>query len=220
VTIEALLNDPLIKQHATVLRDAASVMANPLVRNRATLAGNLVNASPAADTAPPLLVLDAEVELRSEQGSRRLPLDQFFTGVGETIREPHELLTSIRCPLPAATSAAAHRKLALRKASAISVVSAAVALAFDGDGCCEQARIALGAVAPTPIRAYEAETALLGRPPTAETIAEAAHLAVRATSCIDDIRGCVAYRQHTAEVLVRRLLTEAAGRADEEETCH
>ncbi len=212
VTIEEVLHDPLIEQHAAVLRDAASVMANPLVRNRATLGGNLVNASPAADSAPPLLVLNAEVELLSEQGARRVPLDQFFCGVGQTIREPQELLVSIRCPL-AARVAAAHRKLALRKASAISVVSAAAALTVDGGGRCEQARIALGAVAPTPIRAYEAEKALLGRLPTPEAIAEAAHLAVQATSCIDDIRGCVAYRQRTAEVLVRRLLSEAAGRA-------
>jgi CO/xanthine dehydrogenase FAD-binding subunit len=210
VTIEELLDDPLIAQHATVLRDAASVMANPLVRNRATLGGNLVNASPAADTAPPLLVLNAEVQLLSEQGARRVPLDQFFSGVGRTVREPQELLVSIRCPLPAAASATAHRKLALRKASAISVVSAAAALTLDGHGRCAQARIALGAVAPTPIRAYEAEKALSGQPPTSEAIAEAARLAVEATSCIDDIRGCLAYRQRTAEVLVRRLLSEAA----------
>jgi carbon-monoxide dehydrogenase medium subunit len=213
VTIEELLQDPLVGQHAQVLHQAASVMANPLVRNRATLGGNLVNASPAADTAPPLLALNAEVELRSERGARRVPLDQFFGGVGQSIREPQEMLVSIHCPLPAAASAAVHRKLALRKASAISVVSAAAALTLDGEGHCERARIALGAVAPIPIRAYEAEKALQGQAPTPEAIAEAAQLAAQATSCIGDIRGCVAYRQRTTEVLVRRLLSEAVAGA-------
>jgi carbon-monoxide dehydrogenase medium subunit len=214
VTIAELLDDPLIDQHAAVLMEAAAVMANPLVRSRATVGGNLANASPAADSAPPLLALGAEVELLSEQGARHVPLTEFFRGVGETVLKPQELLASIRFPLATAGTSGAYRKLALRKASAISVVSAAVTLTLDGEGRSIAARIALGAVAPTPVRAREAEEALGGQKLTPEAIADAARLAVGATSCIDDIRGCVAYRQRTAEVLVRRLLSEAAGAVD------
>jgi CO/xanthine dehydrogenase FAD-binding subunit len=211
VTIAELLGSPLIDRYAPLLREAAADMANPLVRNRATLGGNLVNASPAADTAPPLLVTDAEFELVSEQGSRRVPAEDFFLDVGKTIREPHELLASVRCPVPLPGATGAFRKLALRKASAISVISAAVMVALDGNGRCKQVRIALGAVAPTPIRAHAAEEVMGGQSPAPATIAEAARLAAEATCCIDDIRGSGAYRQRAVEVLVRRLLTQATG---------
>lgn len=211
VTIAELLDSPLIDQYAPLLREAAAGLANPLVRNRATLGGNLVDASPAADTAPPLLALDAEVELVSEQGSRRVPTEDFFVDVRRTIREPHELLASVRCPLSLPGATGAFRKLALRRASAISVISAAVLVARDGNGHCKQVRIALGAVAPTPIRAHAAEEVLSGQSPAPGTIAEAARLAAEATCCIDDIRGSAAYRQRTVEVLVRRLLTKATG---------
>ncbi len=97
-TISDLLHDPLIAQHAPALREAALVFANPLIRNRATVAGNLVDASPAADTAPPLLALDAEVELSSKAGVRRVPLADFLVGVRKTLRRPDELLTAVRCP--------------------------------------------------------------------------------------------------------------------------
>lgn len=200
-TISELLVDPLVAQFGLPLRQAAAVLASPLVRNRATVAGNLVDASPAADTAPPLLVLDAEVELTSRQGLRRLPLDQFFVGVRKTRRRPDELLTAVRWPVPPEGSAGGFSKFGLRRADAIAVVSVAVMVQRGGG-----ARIALGAVAPTPIRATEAEEALRGRPLTPETIAEAARLAAEATRPIDDIRGSAAYRQRVVEVLTRRLL--------------
>ena len=210
VTIAELLDDPLIAQHAPVLREAAAVLANPLVRNRATVGGNLADASPAADSAPPLLVLGAEVELVSRQGTRRVPLADFFVHVRKTVRRPQELLAAIRWPVPTDRSASAFRKLALRKADAISVLNAAVNVERDGAGRCRQARIALGAVAPTPIRAHEAEEALRGQQLTPATIAEAARLAAEATQPIDDIRGSAAYRKRVVEVLVRRLLDEVA----------
>lgn len=209
-TVAELLDDPLVVQHAPALREAAAVFANPLVRNRATVGGNLVDASPAADTAPPLLVLNAMVELTSQEGTRRVPLKEFLVGVRETVRQPHELLTAVRWLVPPPRSAAAFSKLALRKADAISVVNAAVMVVKDENGRCRQAHIALGAVAPTPIRAHAAEDLLRGQMLTNEAIAQAAYLTGEATCCIDDIRGSATYRRQVVEVLVRRLLTEVA----------
>jgi len=207
LTIAELRRDPLIARYAPALQEATAVFANPLVRNRATVGGNLAYASPAADSAPPLLVLDAQVELTSVEGTRGVPLEDFMTGVRQTIRRPDELLTAVRWPVPAPHSVSAFHKLALRKADAISVLSVAVMVERDEDGRCGCARIAMGAVAPRPIRAHAAEDMLRGQSLTPEAIAEAARLSVEATCCIDDIRGSAAYRQRVTEALVRRLLT-------------
>ena len=209
VTIAELLADPLVATHAAPLRQAAGEFASPLVRNRATIGGNLVDASPAADTAPPLLALGAEVELASASGVRCVPLDQFFTGVRRTVRRPDELLTRIYWPVVERQSGAFH-KFGLRRADAISVISAAVTAAPDGTGRCGTAAIALGAVAPRPVRIPEAENLLCGHAWTSERIAEAARIAARETQPIDDIRGSAAYRRHITEVIVRRLLAQMA----------
>lgn len=212
VTIAEVLEDPLVAQWAPVLREAAGMLASPLVRNRATVAGNLANASPAADMAPPLLVLDAEVELTSREGTRRVPLKDFFVHVRQTVRQPHELITAIRAPLPPEGSRARFFKVALRKADAIAVINGAVRVDWEeGEGLCRTVRIALGAVAPTPIRAWEAERALEGQSLTPEVIAQVAHLAAEATRTIDDVRGSAAYRRMVTEVLVRRTLEGITG---------
>ena len=209
-TLAELLTHPLIVEHGLPLQQAAAKLGNPLVRNRATVAGNLVNASPAADTAPPLMALGAEVELTSQASSRRVPLDEFMVGVNETLLRPDELVTAIHWPVPPARSAAGFYKIGLRKADACSVINAAVMVVWDESGRCQQARIAIGAAAPKPVRASEAEAALQGQPLTDDVIAEAAHLAARVTQPIDDIRGTSAYRRRMAEVIVRRLLTSIA----------
>jgi len=214
-TIAQVLENPLIAQYAPVLQEASEVFANPLVRNRATVGGNLADGSPAANMPPPLIVLDAEVELASKAGTRRVPLDDFLVGVRETLRQPEELLTAIRWPVPPRRRAGAFRKVGLRKSDAISVVTVAVMVAWDEDGRCEQARIALGSVAPRVIRARAAEEMLRGQPLTDDAIAEAARLSAEAACPIDDIRGSAAYRQQVAEVLVRRLLDEAVVRSRE-----
>jgi len=211
VTIAELAEAPLIAEQASVLRQGAQVFANPLVRNRATLGGNLAYASPAADTAPPLLVLEAEVELASKEGKRWVPLEDFITGVRQTACCQNELLTAVRWPLPSPHAVGAFRKLALRKADAIAVVSVAVMVERDEDGRCRETRIALGAVAPTPIRAHAAEDLLRGQALTPTAIAEAAQIAVDHTSCIDDVRASAAYRKRVTDALVRRLLSEIAG---------
>lgn len=209
-TITELLQSPIIAAAAKPLHQAAALLGNPLVRNRATIAGNLVNASPAADTAPPLLALGAEVELAGAKASRWVTLDEFMVGVNKTVREPDELLTSIRWPAPPAHSAAGFYKIGLRKADACSVINAAVMVVWDEAGRCTQARIAIGAAAPRPIRARTAEAALLAQPLDPEVTTNAARLAAGDTAPIDDIRGSASYRRRMAEVMVRRLLAQTA----------
>ncbi|MFW6135727.1 MAG: FAD binding domain-containing protein [Chloroflexota bacterium] len=209
VTIAELLESDVIARQAPVIRQAASVFGNPLVRNRATVGGNLGDASPAADMAPPLLALDAEVRLASKGESRWVPLDEFFVDVCDTICRHVELITAVRWPAPVPGTFAGFRKLSLRRSTAISVVSVAVRITFGDGGRCEDAAVALGAVAPTPIRAHDAEHALRGEALTAEVIEEATRLGCGALSCIGDVRGSADYRERVVRVLMRRLLEEA-----------
>jgi len=210
VTMADLKRDVLIAKHGQVLQQATTVFANPLVRNRATIGGNLAYGSPAADAAPPLLILDAEIELMSKDAQRAVPLKEFITGVRKTVRHPGELVTAIRWPIPPAGTVSVFRKLGLRKADAISVLSIAVMLHPKDTGDCDQVRIALGAVAPTPIRILAAEE-LLGREPlTPGVITRAAQLASEATQAIGDIRASAAYRKRVVTALVQRLLTDLA----------
>ncbi len=206
-TIAELLDDPLIAQRAPVLQEAAAAFGNALIRNRATVGGNLSDGAPCADTAPPLLALDAEVELVSKEGERRVPLEEFIVGPRQTVRQPGELLTAIRCPLPPSHSAGAFYKLGLRKAACMAKVDVAVVVEGDEGGRCKQARIALGAVAPRHFRARAAEDLLRDQPLTPEIIAEAARLAAE----VARPRAGSEYKQPVVEGLVRRLLTRAAG---------
>lgn len=207
-TIAQLMVDPLIAEYGAPLGEAAAALGNPLIRNRATVAGNLVDASPAADMAPPLLALNAEVELTSQEGTRHVPLQDFMVGPNETILLPHELLVAVRWPIPPPRSAAAHRKIGLRKGTACAIASAAVMVEYDESGSCRDARIALGAVAPRPIRAYAAEEILRDQVLISEAISRAARLSAEATNPIDDVRSSAAYRKAVAEALVCRLLTQ------------
>jgi carbon-monoxide dehydrogenase medium subunit len=216
VTAAELLDSPLIAEHGRPLHQAAQVFANPLIRNRASVAGNIADASPAADMIPPLLVLDAEVGLSSAAESRWVPLDQFVVGANQTVRRTDELIVSLRWRRPAPRNAAAFHKLALRKGSACSVLSVAVRVQSGGDGRVSQARIAMGALAAKPIRAHQAEEALLGRALNKEIIEEASGLAAESTSPIDDVRGSASYRRRMAGVLTRRLLAEAAAKLGQE----
>jgi len=210
-TIAQILRDPLISSSAGALREAARVFANPLIRNRATIGGNLVYGSPAANTPPPLLLFDAEVELTSRESVRCVPLEDFLIGVRHTDRRPDELLTAVRWSLPPERTATAFYKVGLRKSDAIAVVSVAVRVTWDDGQRCEVVRIALGSVAPRVIRAHAAEELLTGELLNEDIIAEVAHRAAEATSCVSDIRGSAAYRYRTTAALVRRLLTQLAG---------
>jgi carbon-monoxide dehydrogenase medium subunit len=211
-TLSEVLSHPLIAAHGAPLAQASAEFANPLVRNRATVGGNLADASPAADTAPALLALGASVDLASVAGTRCLPLADFFVGVRRTQRRPDELLVAIRWPVPSARSAGGFTKFGLRRADAIAVLSAAVQVECDVQGNCREARIALGAVAPRPLRCHPAEEALRGRRLSPETIAAVARLAAESASPISDIRGSAGYRRRVVAVMVRRLLTQTAER--------
>lgn len=210
VTVTELLGSPLVAEAALPLFQAARTFANPLVRNRATVAGNIVDASPAADTAPALLVLGAEVTLVSREASppagRRVPMERFFVGPNHTERRADELVMRISWPVPPPHSAGGFHKLALRKGTACSVLSVAVMVHTDGRGRVSGCRIALGAVAETPIRARDAESALEGEILSAEPIEAAARQAAAAAHPIDDVRGTARYRQRMIGVLTRRLL--------------
>ena len=211
-SVEDLLRSLLIREKAGPLWECAYNFAGPPIRNRATVAGNLVDASPAADCVPPLQALDAVATLRSPRGVRRVPVKDFCLGVRRTVRQEDELVTEIEFEPLERNSGYGYYKLGRRNAMAISVVSEAVVLRMT-DGICRKASISLGAVAPTPIRVPEAEALLEGRPlPGPETVQECARLASRAARPISDIRASAEYRTHMCEVLTRRLIQRALGR--------
>ena len=219
VTIAELQANPLVRKYCPILVEAANTFANPLVRNRATLGGNLVDASPAADCVPPLLALDAEVELVRLAGSRRVRLVDFFTGVRKTVMRGDEILAAVYVPAveAGANRASAYYKIGLRKADAISVVSAAV-LVETGEGRhCTKARIALGSVAPLPIRAVKAESSLEGSLLTPQAILQAGATAASEVSPISDLRASAAYRRQMVAVLVCRLIRQVASHLQAQE---
>ncbi len=218
VRLGALVTHNQVAVHAATvaqgfpLARASWEVGSPPLRNRATVVGNVVTASPANDTLPALLALDATITVRSQrQGERRLPLADFVTGFRQVDLAPDEVVTEIAFPALAAHQAGTFIKLGLRRAQAISVVNVAVVLTFadtDRHGPIRGARIALGSVAPTVIRAPEAEAWLTGHPLDERRIAEAARLAARAARPIDDIRGSAEYRRAMVEVLTARALDQ------------
>jgi CO/xanthine dehydrogenase FAD-binding subunit len=205
-TIAEMLASPILAKHAPVLVSACTSFANPLIRNRATVGGNLVTAAPCSDTAPALLTLDAEVKLASVRGMRRVPLEKFLVSAFSTIRRSDELLVSVRFRIPSATATGAFRKMGLRKVSCMAKVDVAVMLDGDTAGRCTSARIALAAASPVAVRARAAEAALVGKALTPEAIAAAAALAAKAATP----RAGSEYKLRVVEALARRLLAEAA----------
>lgn len=205
--IREMERSSIIAEHGLCLQQSARLFANPLIRNRATVGGNLADASPAADTATPLLALGASLLLVSASGTRLVPLEEFFLHVRKTVLKSDELIGEVRWQIPTTKSANAFYKLGLRKADAISVVSAAVMVESDGEriAC---ARIALGSVAPTPLRVKKAEEILKGQKPSPELFLNAASLAEQAVSPISDVRASADYRREMSGVLVARLLRQ------------
>lgn len=193
-----------------LMRPMCVGFAGPLIRNLATIGGNICDASPAADVSPVLLALDASVELDSTaEGSRRLSLSEFFLGVRKTALRENELLTSISFTNPDENERAFYYKLGKRKADAISIVSIAMTVKLTG-GTVERARIALGAVAPVAMRATQAEGILQGQAINDKTIAAAAAAAAGEAQPIDDFRAGGEYRRQMVKVLVTKGLKDIA----------
>jgi xanthine dehydrogenase iron-sulfur cluster and FAD-binding subunit A len=203
---------PLCRQRALPLAQACWEVGAPQIRTRGTVAGNLITASPANDTITPLVALDAEIVLHSASGERVLRLDDFYLGVRRTALASDELVREIRFPAMQDNQRGRFVKLGLRRAQAISVIDAAVVLSFTGTTV-DEARIALGSLAPTIVRARTAEDFLTGKTLAPEVCSEAAALACTTVTPIDDIRGTATYRLQTLHNLLARTL-EDLGRHD------
>jgi CO/xanthine dehydrogenase FAD-binding subunit len=212
ISARALERDAATQRTYTSLAESGALVGSVQVRNLATLGGNLCNAAPSADMAPPLLALEAEAVIAGSKGERRIPIADFFTGVRRTVLGPDEILLELVIPAPGPRSGGQYLRHTPRRELDIAVVGVASQLTLS-DGVCSKARIALAAVAPVPLRARAAEQALEGKPVTAEAIERAAELAVGVAKPISDQRGSADYRRHLVRVLTRRTLRTALTRA-------
>ena len=212
VAARTLERDATARATYTSLAESGALVGSVQVRNLATLGGNLCNAAPSADMAPPLLALDAEAVIVGPKGERRVPFTDFFTDVHRTVLAADEILLEIMVPAPGPRSGGNYLRHTPRRELDIAVVGVASQITLS-NGVCSKARIALAAVAPVPLRARAAEQALEGKPVTAEAIERAADLAVGVAKPISDQRGSADYRRHLVGVLTRRTLRTALARA-------
>jgi carbon-monoxide dehydrogenase medium subunit len=206
--IAEVASHPEIKKRYPAIARAASVMANVQIRNMGTVAGNLCNAAPSADNAPPLMAMGAEVTLTGMNGERQIRVEGLFRGPGMTVLEPGEIMTSIYVPLPPPHSGASYERISARGKVDIAAVSVCAMLAMENETC-TQARIVLGAVAPVPMRAGKAENILVGRRLTQVLIEKAAEQAARESRPISDVRASAAYRNRMVSVLTVRAIEKA-----------
>jgi len=212
VTARTLEQDARLRAALPSLSESGALVGSIQIRNLATLGGNICNAAPSADMAPPLIALDAEAVIAGAAGRRRVPMTAFFKGVRETVLAPDELLVEFVVPATGPRSGGAYLRHTPRRELDIAVVGVASQVSM-ADGVCRKARIALAAVAPTPVRATAAEQALEGQPLTSQAIARAADLAVEAARPISDQRGSAEFRRHLVRILTRRTLGIALERA-------
>ena len=209
-TIEAVSRSEVVVGRFSALAEAARSMASPQVRSRGTIAGNICNAIPSADSAPALLALGASVTITGPGGERRVPIDEFFAGPRETVIGQDEMLLAITIPNQAPASRGTYLKLSPRHSMDLAVVGVA-AVGLMEEGTCVDVKIGLGAVAPTPIRAPMAEALLKGQKVTPALIDEAARSALTQCSPIDDHRASREYRCDMVHVMTRRALTRIFG---------
>ena len=208
-TARSLEIAPFVIERYAGFYQAVRELGSIQVRNRATVAGNICRASPSADTLPPLIADGARITTFGPGGTRRTPLEEFFLGPGKTILAESEILTAISVPSPPPHTGKVYLKHGRRKAMELATVGVAVTLSLEGDRC-STVRIALGAVAPTPIRAHEAEDLLVGTSLRADDMARAATAAMEASRPIDDVRATAEYRLQMVGVLTARAVRQAA----------
>ena len=210
-TIRSIEQSPQLQPKYGLICQSASQMASIAVRNVATVGGNLCNASPSADIATALMALSAKTKLVSTAGERIVPLEDFILGPGATALKTDELLTEIQIPSPPAHTAGVYIKYTTRGGEELALIGVAALLTLSaGDGTCTEAKVALGAVAPTPIRARRAEGVLKGKKIDQELIEKAALTASNESSPIDDIRGSAEYRREMLKVFTRDAIRQAA----------
>lgn len=214
VSCACLCENRAVLSHYPGLIDAASMIGGTAIQGRATLGGNLCNAAPSGDAIAAMLMLGATCAVAGPRGYRTIPVEAFCLAPGRTLLEPGEVLVSIHFPLPEANSGARYLRFTPRQEMDIAVAGAGAYVVLDHDQTTlTKARIALSAVAPTPLLAQAAGDSLLGKAPTEETLAEAARLAQEAARPITDVRGTAAQRRHLVGVLVKRALQGAISRA-------
>jgi carbon-monoxide dehydrogenase medium subunit len=207
VTIRAVETSPVIREKFSVLFHAAESMASNQVRNRGTIAGNICNAVPSADTAPALLTLEAKLKLISQRGERTVNIEDFFTGPSETILADDEILQEIQVPNLPPQGRGVYLKLTPRRSMDLAIVGVAL-VAVPENGVCRDIRIALGAVSPTPVRVREAEAIVKGQRLSDELVKRAAQIASEGCCPISDHRASAEYRTEMVKVLTRRAINQ------------
>ncbi len=212
VTVRRVERSPIVAEKYAGLSQASRELGSIQIRNRATIAGNISRASPSADTIPPLIADGARVVVYGSEGAREIPLEDFFVGPGQTVMTGEEILTEIVVPNPGSKMGKSYIKLGRRQAMELATVGVAVTLNLEGD-VCDQVRVALGAVAPTPIRSHKAEELLMGSTLDQETIRAAAVAARDESSPISDVRSSAAYRRQMVGVLTEEAIQQAMGNA-------
>lgn len=212
VPLARLYEDQEVRRQFPALVDAASIIGGVAIQSRASLGGNLCNASPAADSSPALIALDARLVITSTTGAREIPVADLFAGPGRNTLQPGEILLQVKLPAPPPGSGAFYHRFIPRNEMDIAVASSGVAITVDGDGIIKAARVAIGAVAATPLLVPSAAAALIGKPAGAETFAAAAEAAAEAATPIADMRGGVTQRRHLIKVLTVRALEGALQR--------
>lgn len=209
VCCATIYNYAPVAEHYPSVQDSTQLIGSIQIQNRAGIGGNVCNAAPSGDTIPPLITYGAEAHIRGPNGWRKMLLEEFFKGPGQSALAPDELLVEVFLPEPPANSSGHYQRFIPREEMDIAVVGAGSMIAVDpATKVCSQARVSLASVAPTPVRARETEAALEGQVITRELVREASELAPNSASPINDVRGTVEYRRQLCKVLTRRTLEQ------------
>jgi carbon-monoxide dehydrogenase medium subunit len=210
VTHREIERSALVRRFFEPLAQTFGRVATVRIRNQGTIGGNLVHADPAGDPPPMLMALNARIVIAASGGTRTVPADEFFVDLFETALQPGEIVTAVRIPPPSPQTRGTYVKFLPGSKDDYATVSVAATLARDASGVCRNVRIALGAVGSTPLRARRAESALLGRKPTRELLAESAALVTEEIDPFDDLRGSAAYKREMARIWTQRALAALA----------